>query len=328
MTPVAMSEVQPGAGGEVRRVRTLLAPLLRLGFVIVLCFALSVMNENFLTWTNIINVLRQATFLAIVGLGLTAVILTAGIDLSVGGVLALVGCTTAQLLKSGVPIPVSVGIGLAVGAAVGFLNGVMVGVIKLPPFVATYGTKWIAEGLALLLMQGQIIFGFPPSYRWAGVGYIGPIPVPVILTAILAVAFHLFLSKSVIGRDIYALGSNRDAAYYSGVSVRKITILVYTLSGLTAGIAGLLMAARLDAAELGMGEPFLMQGIAAVVMGGTSLMGGEGGVVGTVIGAIVLTLVVNGLNLMGVPAVWHQIVVGAVILAAVFSDLRMKRWAE
>ncbi|MDI6870825.1 MAG: ABC transporter permease [Bacillota bacterium] len=311
-----------------RNVRALIAPIFRLTFVAALCIALTIMNENFLTWTNIINVLRQATLLVIVGLGLTAVILTAGIDLSVGGVLALVGCTTAQLLKSGLPIPVAVLIGLAVGTAVGFLNGVMVGVIKLPPFVATYGAKWIAEGLALLLMQGQIIFGFPSSYRWVGVGYVGPIPVPIILTAILVLAFDFFLTKTVVGRDIYALGSNRDAAYYSGVSVRKITILVYTLSGLTAGIAGLLMTARLDAAELGMGEPFLMQGIASVVMGGTSLLGGEGRVTGTVIGAIILTLVVNGLNLMGVPALWHQIVLGAVILTAVFIDLQMKKWAN
>ncbi len=259
-------------------VRALMAPLFRLAFVAALCIALAVLNENFLTWANIINVLRQATLLVIVGLGLTAVILTAGIDLSVGGVLALVGCTTAQLLKSGLPIPAAVLIGLAVGAAVGFLNGFMVGVIKLPPFVATYGAKWIAEGLALLLMQGQIIFGFPPSYRWVGVGYVGPIPVPIILTALLVLAFDFFLTKTVVGRDIYVLGSNRDAAYYSGVSVRRITILVYTLSGITAGIAGLLMTARLDAAELGMGEATVeglrlgtAAGAAAAMTPGTAL---------------------------------------------------------
>lgn len=310
------------------KLRSLMAPLLRVAFLLGLCILLTVLNPSFLTWNNLVNVLRQASLLVIVGLGLTAVILTAGIDLSVGGVLALVGCTTAQLLKSGAPIPIAMMLGLSVGAVVGYFNGFMVGVVNLPPFVATYGSKWISEGIALLLMQGQIIFGFPPNYRWIGTGYIGPIPVPIVTTAILALIFNWFLLKTITGRNIYALGSNRDAAYYSGVDTRKVTVLVYTLSGLTAGIAGLIMTARLDAAELGMGETFLMQGIASVVMGGTSLMGGEGQVAGTVIGAIILTLVVNGLNLMGVPAVWHQLVLGAVILAAVYMDLQMKKWAD
>lgn len=320
--------VQPAVTRGGTNFRSFVAPAFRLVFLLGLCALLTVLNPNFLTWTNLINVLRQSTLLVIVGLGLTAVILTGGIDLSVGGVLALVGCTTASLLKGGAAIPLAMAGGLLVGALVGYFNGFMVGAVGLPPFVATYGAKWISEGIALLLMQGQIIFGFPPVYRWIGTGYLGPIPVPIIITAILALVFNLFLVKTVMGRNIYALGANRDAAYYSGIQTRKVTMLVYTLSGVTAGIAGLIMTARLDAAELGMGETFLMQGIASVVMGGTSLMGGEGRVSGTIIGAVILTLVVNGLNLMGVPAVWHQLVLGTVILAAVYIDLQMKKWAD
>lgn len=318
----------PGATRGGRDLRSLVAPAFRLTFLLVLTVALSLMSPNFLTWNNIINVLRQSTLLVIVGMGLTAVILTAGIDLSVGGVVALAGCMAGQFLKAGAPIPVAMLSGLAVGTAIGAFNGIMVGVVRLPPFVATYGSMWVAEGLALLLMQGQIIFGFPTRYRWIGTGYVGPIPVPIIITVVLALAFELFLLKTVSGRNIYLLGANRDAAYYSGIKVRRTTIFVYTVSGLTASIAGLLMTARLDAAELGMGDSFLIQGIAATVMGGTSLMGGEGRISGTVIGAIILTLVVNGLNLMGVPALWHQVVIGTVILSAVFIDLTMKRWAE
>ncbi|NLG83479.1 MAG: ABC transporter permease [Firmicutes bacterium] len=308
--------------------RTLLAPILRLATLLALCLILTLLSENFLTWNNIINVLRQSTMLVVIGLGLTAVVLTAGIDLSVGGVLALVGCLTAQLLRSGVPIPLAMLIGIGVGAILGYFNGILVGIIGLPPFVATYGTKWIAEGLALILMQGQIIFGLPKAFRWIGAGYIWIIPAPIIITAVLALIFHILLSKTTIGYDIYALGTNREAAFYSGINVRAVSLLVYTLSGITAAIAGLLMTARLDAAEVGMGEPFLMQGMASVVMGGTSLMGGVGSIGGTIIGALILTLVVNGLNLLGISSLVHNIVTGGVILLAVFGDSVLRKYSE
>jgi ribose transport system permease protein len=311
-----------------KSLRATLVPFLRILGLIGLCIVLSFLSENFFTWNNIINVLRQATMLVIVGLGMTAVILTAGIDLSVGGVLALVGCLTAQLLKTDLPIPLAMAIGIGVGAFFGLMNGLLVGVVRLPAFVATYGVKWIAEGLAMILMQGKIIFGLPKDFRWIGTGYLWAIPAPIILTGILAYLFHVLLQQTVFGRDIFAMGNNRDAAYYSGIRTRRNLILVYTLCGVTAGIAGLVMTARLDAGEAGMGETFLMQGIAVVVMGGTSLMGGEGGIGGTVIGAIMLTLIVNGLNLLGVSSLVHSIVTGAVILGAVAFDLLMKKWTE
>ncbi len=305
-----------------------LAPLVRVLSLVLLCILLTFLNPNFLTLKNIINVLRQSTILAVIGLGLTAVILTAGIDLSVGGVIALVGCLTAQLIVNHVPFPLAILIGLAVGALIGALNGVMVGKIGLPAFVATYGMMWIAQGLAMILMQGKIVFGLPEEFLWMGTGYVWIIPAPVIITTLLAFLVHFFLQKTTYGREIYALGANRSAADYSGIRTSNTLILVYTISGITAAIAGMLMTARLDAAEAGMGEAFLMQSIATVVMGGTSLMGGEGGVPGTIIGALILTLVVNGLNLMGASSLVHPIVTGGVILLAVYFDIVMRKWSE
>ncbi len=232
------------------------------------------------------------------------------------------------MMRSGVPLYLAVPIGLLIGAGVGCFNGFMVGYIKLPPFVATYGSKWISEGLALLLMQGQVIYGFPRIYRWIGIGYIGPIPVPIIIAAILAVIMNFLFVKTVFGRQVYALGSNKEAAFYSGIKVKKNILIVYTLAGLMAGIAGLLMLARLDAAEVNMGEALQLQSLAAVIIGGASLRGGEGSIFGTIIGAIILTLVVNGLNLLGVRSLWHPVVLGGVILASVIIDLRMKKMAQ
>ncbi len=308
--------------------RRYLPSLIRWFVLVGLVVVLTILNEYFFTWNNIINVLRQATILTIVSVGLTTVLLTGGMDLSVGGTMALVGCLAAQLMKAGVPIPLAVVIGLAAACLVGLLNGILVGTLDLPPFVATYGTYWITEGAAMILMRGAIIFGLPRSFRIVGTGYVGAIPVPVIITAVLIVLGHLFLTKTAAGRDIYFVGSNRDAAYYSGVRVRKTLLSVYVFSALMAGIAGLIMTARLDAAQAGMGQPFVLQGVAAVIMGGTSRIGGEGGIPGSVIGAMILTLVVNGMNLLGVSSLAQTLVVGLVILFAVSLDQLRLRWTD
>jgi ribose transport system permease protein len=296
--------------------------------LVVLCIILSLINDNFFTVKNLINVLRQSTILMVVGLGVTAVLLTAGIDFSVGGVMALVGCLSALLAVSHVPVPLAVLIGLGIGVVFGVINGLLVGIVGLPPFVATYGMMWVANGLAMILMQGKVIFGLPDNFLWLGSGYISIIPIPVIIAAVLAILFHQALNKTVTGREIYAVGANYGAAHYSGIKAKQKLILVYVLSGLMAAVAGIIMTARLDAAQAGMGDTFTMQAIAAVVMGGTSLLGGEGGIPGTVIGALILTLVVNGLNLMGVSSMVHSIITGAVILIAVFFDIAMRKWSE
>jgi ribose transport system permease protein len=299
--------------------------LIRMLGVIVIVAILSILNQDFLTFSNIINILRQSTILVVLTLGITCVLLTAGIDLSVGGVMALVGCLTAQLLVQNVPIPIAIAIGLAVGAMMGAANGFLVGIMGIPAFVATYGMMWIAEGLAHILMQGRIIFGMPKAFLWIGAGYIWKIPVPIILSLVLLIIFHILLNKTVFGRNIFALGSNRNAAYYSGIRTKRLLVQVYALSGLTAAIAGMIMTARINAAEAGMGGPFSMQSIAAVVIGGTSLLGGEGGVIGSVMGALILTLIVNGLNLLGVSSLAHSLITGVVIIAAVYLDILLKR---
>jgi ribose transport system permease protein len=305
-----------------------IGPLLRPLGLLVLCILLSFLTEDFFTLKNIISVLRQSTILVVVSVGMTVVILTAGIDLSVGGVMALVGCLTAQLSVNGMPLAPAIACGLAMGLLVGLLNGVLISVFGLPPFVATYGMMWIANGVAMILMQGKIIFGLPDNFLWLGSGYLSIIPIPVIIAAVVAIVFHFYLRKTVPGQEIYALGANREAARYSGIKTTKTLLLVYSLSGLTAAIAGIMMTARLDAAEEGMGEPFGLQAIAAVVMGGSSMMGGEGGIPGTIIGALILTLVVNGLNLMGVSSMVHPMVTGAVILLAVFFDVVTRKWSD
>jgi ribose transport system permease protein len=320
-----MSEVAESAGfldkwngADLKR---FIGPLLRPLGLLALCILLSFLSENFFTLKNIISVLRQSTILVVVSVGMTVVILAAGIDLSVGGVMALVGCLTSQLIVNGMPIAPAIVCGLAMGIVFGLLNGVLICIFGLPPFVATYGMMWIADGSAMILMQGKIIFGLPDNFLWLGSGYLSIIPIPVIIAVVVAIVFHFYLRKTVPGQEIYALGANRDAARYSGIKTTKTLLLVYSLSGLTAAIAGIMMTARLDAAEEGLA-------IAAVVMGGSSLMGGEGGIPGTIIGALILTLVVNGLNLMGVSSMVHPLVTGGVILMAVFFDIVTRKWSD
>lgn len=227
-------------GADLKR---FIGPLARPLCLLALCVVLSFLNENFFTLKNIISVLRQSTILVVVAVGMTVVILTAGIDLSVGGVMALVGCLTSQLIINNIPIVPAIACGLVVGTFVGLLNGVLVRIFGLPPFVATYGMMWIANGLSMILMQGKIIFGLPDNFLWLGSGYLSIIPIPVILAAAVAVAFHIYLKKTVSGREIYALGANREAARYSGIKITKTLLLVYGLSGFTAAVAGIIMTA-------------------------------------------------------------------------------------
>ena len=309
--------------GESFRTR-LSANTFRIATVVILCVALSFLNSSFFSVENMMNILRQMAVLLVISLGETVVILTAGIDLSIGGVMSLVGCVCAQLLSMNVPIPIVILTGILIGVAFGAANGLLVGPGKLPPFVATYGIMWIANGLALILMQGQIIFGLSKDFRFLATGHVGMVPMIVIIALTLTLVVHLIATKTVFGKHVFALGANRVAAFYSGIRTTGTLIVVYALSGVTAAVAGMLQTGRLDAAEAGMGESFQMLAIASVVMGGTSLMGGEGGVFGTLIGALILTLVVNGMNLLDVPSLAHPLVTGAVILIAVFADALTK----
>lgn len=304
---------------ELKRSKSFFSLIGLIGLVIIA----SIIAPNFRTINNMITILRQASVLLILSSGLTAVLLTGGMDLSVGATAGLVGCICAQLIKSGVPIPVAFIIGILIGALIGFVNGLLVGL--LPSFIATYATNWVLTGLAVMVMNGAVIYDLPKNFTKLGVGYVGPIPVLVIIAAIIVVILYILLQKTTYGRQVYSYGSNAEAARYSGMPVKKIMISTFMICSICAGIAGMIITARLNAADAAMGEAYGLQTVAAVVIGGTSMLGGEGGVGGTVIGALILTIIVNVMNLKGVPSFAQPMVVGIVIIVMVLFDINSKR---
>lgn len=291
--------------------------------IVVLISAIAI--KEFRTINNVITLFRQAATLLVLSTGLTAVILTANIDLSVGAASGLVGCIIGQFLKAGTPAPLTFLIAIAAGVLIGLFNGFLVATVKLPSFIATFGTSWVASGLSIIVMNGEVIFGLEENFTWFGTGYVGPIPVIVIIALIVVAIAYILLQKTTFGRDVYALGSNQAAAHYSAVPVTKTLYMAFILSGITAGIAGLLMTARLNAADSTMGDSYGLQTVATVVIGGTSLLGGEGGIAGTVIGAMLLTIIINVMNLLGISSFAQPAVVGFVIIAMVLFDSYTRR---
>lgn len=296
--------------------------------LVLVAIASSLMSGSFFTQNNLITILRQTSVLLILSSGLTAVVLTGGIDLSINNTAALVGCVVAQLLLMEVSIPVVIVVGLLIGLIVGLLNGFLVGVLKLPAFVATYGVNMVVLGVATIVMQGTVIYNLPRNFTPIGTGYVGEIPVPVIIAAVLVVLLFILLQKTTLGRNIYMLGFNPAASRYSGGRSVLTALQAYGLSGLTAALGGIVMTARLNAADANMGNSYGLQIVAAVVMGGTSLLGGEGGIIGTVIGALVLTIIVNVMNLVGVNSYLQSLAIGVVIIIMVWLDIFTRRKRE
>lgn len=288
----------------------------------------SVLSPDFRTFDNMITILRQASTLLILSTGLTAVLITGGMDLSVGATAAFIGCVCAQFLKMNVPVAVILPIGLAIGACIGLVNGFLVSVVGLPSFVATYATNWVVKGLSIIVMSGAVIFGLPEGFTWFGVGYIGAIPVIVIIALVVVAIAYVLLQKTTWGRDIYSYGSNPEAARYSAVNINKTVFGAFMLCSMSAAVGGLLMTARLNAAEAAMGDAYGLQTVAAVVIGGTSMLGGEGGVAGTAIGAVLLTVIVNIMNLMGISSSAQPMVVGLVIITMVLMDSISRQKSE
>lgn len=276
--------------------------------------------NKFMTFDNIITIFRQASTLFILSAGLTATILMAEIDLSVGAASGFIGCVCAQFLKAETSVPLVFLLGIALGALVGLVNGFLTGTVKMPSFIATYGLSWVLAGLSVIVMNGAVIFGLPEGFTWFGTGYVGPIPVIVLIAFVIVAMAYFLLHRTTFGRDIYSYGFNPDAALYSAVPVKTTIYTAFILSGITAGLGGLLMMARLNAADATMGDAYGLQTVAAVVIGGTSLLGGEGGIVGTIIGALLLTIVVNVMNLLGISSFAQPMVVGLLILAVVMFD--------
>jgi ribose transport system permease protein len=300
----------------------------RVAGVLLLSIVLAVSSEAFLTTSNVLNVLRQASLTFLIASGVTLVIIAGGIDLSIGANVGLSACMAATVIKSSGSIVSGVAAGLACGTAIGFLNGLMVTLLRLPPFIATYGMLWVVHGVTFWYMAGETIYGFPPGFRTLGSGYVLGIPVPVYLMALALAALGVFIRYTTYGYELYAIGANGEAARLSGVPVSSRKNLVYTISGAMAGLAAIVYLARLNSAEADIGEPLLLPAIAAVLVGGTSLLGGVGTLSSTLVGAVTLTLVLNGMNLLSINANWQPLVTGVVILLAAWIDIVTRRRVE
>jgi ribose transport system permease protein len=292
----------------------------RVAAVLVIGLALSFASGVFFTQANLLNIFRQASLLFLMASGLTLVVLAAGIDLSIGANVALSACLAGSIIKAtGSPLEGAV-VALACGTAIGVVNGVLVALLRMPSFIATYGMMWLINGLTYYYMAGSTIYGFPHGFRQLGSGYLFAIPVPVYLMLLFLGLAALFTSRTIYGQQLYAIGSNPVSARFSGIPIKRRLVLVYALSGLMAGLASLVFLARLNSAEGDIGAPLTLPAIAAVLIGGTSLFGGVGTPFGTLIGALLLTLVLNGLNLLNIDANWQPFVTGAIIIIAVLVD--------
>ena len=293
--------------------------------LLVLCGVLWALTPHFLTVANLLNIAQQTAINAIVAVGMTYVIISGGIDLSVGSIVALSGVTLGWALQDGQPLPLALAIALLVGAGCGLMNGVIVSWGGLPPFIVTLGMMSIARGAALLFTEGRPVSGFDSGFRSLATGHLGPIPVPIVVTIVVYLLAHLVLTRTTFGRYVYAIGGNEEATRLSGVSVRLHKSVVYAVSGLMSAIAAILLTARLNSAQPIAGTMYELDAIAATVIGGTSLIGGEGSLTGTLIGALIMGVLRNGLNLLGVSSFLQQIVIGAVIIAAVLVDTVLKK---
>jgi len=294
--------------------------LVRLAMIVVICVALSFISPAFATIDNGLNLLRQASLLFLVASGLTLVIIGGGLDLSIGANLTLCACLSASAIKyTGQPMA-GVVAALACGTLIGLTNGLLINRLKIPPFLATFGMLWVAQGIAYWFMAGQVIYGFSPTFRFFGSGFWLGVPVPIWVMLAVGAGCLVFLTRTTVGREVYVMGANEAAASLSGIPIARRRMLLYALSGFAAGLSALIYVARLNAAEPGIGEPLLLPAIAAVLVGGTSLFGGSGSIVGTLLGAIILTLIVAALNLLNVGSAWHPFVTGAIVLLAMLGD--------
>ncbi|MFO8063177.1 MAG: ABC transporter permease [Spirochaetota bacterium] len=284
--------------------------------ILLLAALLASISEQFLTVGNILNLLLQATVNATIAAGMTLVILTAGIDLSVGSVLALTAVVTADVLQMGVPVPLAMLTGFGLGAFVGLVNGLLVTEGKIPPFITTLGMMTLARGLALSYTGGRPVTGLPQPFLNIGTTAILKIPTPVWIAAGIYAVGILILSRTTLGRYIYAIGNNPVAARVAGLPVKVTTVSVYVMSGVLASLAGMILVARLDSAQPVMGIRYELDAIAAVVVGGAALTGGEGTLSGTVLGALIMAMIANAINILNISPFYAQVLQGAVIISA------------
>ena len=308
--------------------------LLAFGALIILIIFFSLASPNFFQFNNIVGILLATAVNGVLALGVTFVIITGGIDLSIGTVMTFSAVMSGVFITFwGLPVPVGVLGGLLTGTLAGAINGWIIAKMKIPPFISTLGMMYVAKGLSLIISGLKpIYFNDAPAFRdlstGSVIGSIIPgfaIPNAVVIMFLAAIVASLLLNRTVLGRYTFALGSNEEATRLSGVNVDRWKIAVYTVGGLFAGLGGVLMAARLNSAQPALGQGYELDAIAAVVIGGTSLSGGEGTILGTIIGAFVMSVLTNGLRIMSVPQEWQTVVTGAIIIVAVYLDIIRRR---
>lgn len=292
--------------------------------LVIMCVFLAVFpatSKSFVTSKNMFNILRQISTNMLLACGMTMVIILGGIDLSVGSIIALAGVISAGCVsRYGLPIPVALLVGVLIGLLIGAFNGVIIASTTIPPFIVTLATMNVARGLAKVYTGGSPVRVVTKEWQFLGAGYVGPVPVPVIIMIVVVIISALIMNKTKMGRHIYAVGGNPQAAVFSGIKVAKVKFFVHAFSGVMAGLAGIILASRMYSGQPTAGEGAEMDAIAAVVVGGTSMAGGSGKIGGTVIGALIIGILNNGLNLLNVNSFWQDVVKGIVILLAVFID--------
>lgn len=295
-------------------------------FLVVIIVFFSLMSDAFLTFNNFIIILRQVSIIGICAFGEAFIVISGGIDLSVGSVVALSGVISAVLSKFfGIPLPLAFIVGIAAGGVCGFLNGTLVTKVKIPPIIVTLGTLTIIRGVAFIIVGGNTVFGMPEKFRELGRGYIGFIPIPVLIMIIIFIIFFVILNNLSFGRYIYAIGSNEEAAVISGINVNKIKTLVFTIGGLTAGLGGIILASRLDSGQAATAEGLEIDVLTAVVLGGVSIAGGKGRLESVFVGVLIIGILANGLVLLNVQHFYQLVIKGSVLLLAVSLDVTRKR---
>ena len=288
---------------------------------------LSFMSSTFFTASNLLNILRQVSISGILAMGMTFILITGGIDLSIGSVLALAGVMGATFAHEDphYPVIVAIVVGIGVGLICGLVNGLLVSKTTINPFIVTMGMMTIARGLALLYTNGRPVTGQSASFSFLGRGQVGPVTFPIVVFVLVCIASIIILHKSRLGKYIFAVGGNEQSAIVSGINASKIKLFVYLYGGALVGLAGLLLAARTNAATPNAGEGYELDAIAAGVIGGTSTSGGKGGVYGTIVGALIMTILSNGMDILNVSSYIQQIVKGIIIIGAVFVDQMNKK---
>lgn len=288
--------------------------------LIILSVMIGLLNPIFFTWSNITDILRNTSYTLIIAIGMTFVLIAKGLDLSVGSTLALCGLMSAMTMQKGIPVLASVLIGLICGAAIGAVNAFCIVVLNIPAMIATLGSMYMGRGLVLIITKGQPVYPLPESFSLFDKQKILGIPIVVFIAILLSAIAHYILKKTIYGRKVYAIGGNAETAKYAGINVKVITASVYILCGVMAALSGILTAARMGSGQPSVGDGTEMTIITAVIIGGTSLNGGAGTILGTIIGSLLMSVLSTGMNLIGVSAYWQRFVTGLIIIIAVGFD--------